>query len=239
MLNNQMLELLNVLAILFPTFMVIFTFRGFFKALVARLMGDDTAYELGFMSLNPLVHINLTGFVAAIVAIFILSLFLSTYMSLVALFVIIILIGAQFTIPTPINENKFKNYSLGIIFVTLVVPITNFLTALLFMYGIKYLPISLLPKYAVVSFKEIFGTIIEISIIFGVLDLIPLPPFDGGRLLRVLLPKSMQHIVDWLERYSFFILLTLFFMPIVKDYFLGAIYLVALLIKVGLAKLVF
>lgn len=239
MLNNQMLELLNVLAILFPTFMVIFTFRGFFKALAAKLMGDDTAYDLGFLSLNPLVHINLTGFVIAIAAIFVLSLFLSTGMSLAALFIVIILIGAQFTIPTPINENKFKHYSLGIIFVTLVVPITNFLTALLFMYGVRYLPLSLLPKYAVMSFVEIFGTIIEFSIIFGVLDLIPLPPFDGGRLLRVIFPQRMQHVVDWLERYSFFILLTLFFMPIIKDYFFGTISVIAFLIKLGLAKLVF
>ncbi len=239
MFNNQMLEMFNVLAVLFPTFLIIFTLRGFFKTLVAKLMGDTTAYDRGFLSLNPLVHINLSGFVVAIVAIFLLSSFLSGYMSFVFLFLIIILIGVKFTISTPINEDNFNNYTLGIILITLIVPVANFLTALLFMYLIKYFPVIFFTKYAYASFINIFRTIIDFVVFFGVLDLIPLPPFDGGRLLRVLLPRKMQGVVDWLEQYSIFILLFLFFTPVVKDYFFGTISAITFLIKYSLALLVF
>ncbi len=239
MFDNKILELFSVLAIIFPAFLLIFTFRGFFKALIANVLGDSTASDNGFLSLNPFVHIDIVGFLSILFVVFFLGGLLSGYVPLVLLFLVIILVGARFTIPVPINENNFKYYKLGLLFMTILVPVLSFLIALIFMYCIKYFPISLVPKYVYTSFIDIFKTIMEFSIFFGVLDLIPLPPFDGGRIIKFLLPIKYEWVYYWLEKYSFFIFLIVFFMPVVSNYFFGMVHILTFFVKYFLTILVF
>lgn len=238
MFNHEMLELLNLLAMIFPAMIVVFTFRGFFKALVSKWMGDNTAYRYGFVTLNPTAHIHVVRLFIVLFVLFFIGGLLSGFMSRAFLVMILILFGARFSIPVPINESNFKNHSLGVIFTTLVAPFGGFLVALFFMYLTKYFPVSLFPLYVYKSFKEVFSVVIEFCVFFGVLDLLPIPPFDGGRLLRVILPKAWQGAVDWLEQYSIFVFLFLFFTPVISNYFFGFIHLFGLLIKIGLSLLV-
>ena len=62
MMQQEFLSLLSDIAILFPVFILVFTFRGFFKALVAKLMGDDTPRQEGFLTLNPIAHATCSTF---------------------------------------------------------------------------------------------------------------------------------------------------------------------------------
>ncbi len=238
MFNSNMLEILNQLAILFPAFLVVFTGRGFFKALAAKIMGDNTAHKYGFLTLNPLAHINLIGLVSVLFIVFFLGGLLSGYVPRSFLFILVILIGARWTIPVPINEHNFKHHSLGVAVTTLAGSLGSFLTALFFMYVAVYFPGRLVPTYVYSSILLVITTIIDFCLFFGVLDLIPIPPFDGGRLLRVILPLSLQGAVDWLERYSLFIFLAIFFLPGLSNYFFGIISLFAFLIKKILISLV-
>ncbi len=239
MFNSHMLEILNQLAILFPAFLVVFTGRGFFKALAAKLVGDDTAYEDGFLTLNPLYHINFIGFISVLFILFFLGGLLSGYVPRSFLFIFVILIGARWTIPVPINEHNFKHHSFGVVVTTLAGPFGSFLTALFFMYVATYFPSNLFPAYVYSSIFLINVTIIDFCLYFGVLDLIPIPPFDGGRLLRVILPSRLQGGIDWLERYSLFIFLAIFFIPGLRKYFFGMITLIVFFMKRFLIGLVF
>ena len=91
----------------------------------------------------------------------------------------------------------------------------------------------------VVTFIQIFDTLIYTALFFGFMDLIPVPPFDGGRLLRYILPRRWQHIVGWLEEYSLYILLILFVMPVVSDIFFGVIATCAFTMKTAMLRVFF
>ena len=239
MLNNQTLELLNDLAILFPAFLLVFTCRGFFKALMAKIMGDDTAQESGFLTFNPVVHVNLFGFLIMLFFIFFLgSLLLGTFPRGM-LFILLILIGVRWTNTVPMDEGNFKNHKLGVILSSLAGPIGNFILALFFLYVLTYFPYQLFPKYVFITLVSIFRAIIELAIFFCVLDLIPLPPFDGGRLLQFILPSSLDYVISWLEEYSVYVLLALFFLPIISDVFLRFLAILSVFVKHILLFLVF
>lgn len=70
---SYLLNSLKSLAIVFPVFIVVFSWRSFAQALVAKLSGDRTAEEEGFLTLNPITHINVTGILILICIILILS----------------------------------------------------------------------------------------------------------------------------------------------------------------------
>ena len=137
------------------------------------------------------------------------------------------------------KEQNFKNRVIGVILTTISGSLGSFLLALFFLYAITYTPFYLFPKYIIVTLIEVFKTIIEMAIFFGILDLIPLPPFDGGRLLEFILPKSLHYIIDWLEEYSIYVLFALFFLPGINNIFFKFIYILSYFIKTILLFLVF
>ena len=239
MLNNKILMLFNDIAILFPVFLLVFTFKGFFQALAAKLMGDDTAQEEGFLTLNPIAHIDIFGLTTTILVFFFVGGLFGDSLPRAILFILLITFGVRWTIPVPIDDRNFKNYRLGGIMTALSGSFGNFVLAAIAIACMKILLALSLPAYASKSLFELIRSTIDLAIIFGVLDLIPLPPFDGGRVLRYALPESKQYIVEWLEQYALFIVLIVFFLPGVSDFFFGTISFLSSLIKRGLFKLFF
>jgi len=239
MASNRILSLLSDVALLFPVFLLVFTFKGFFQALSAKLMGDDTAQQDGFLTLNPLAHIDIFGLTTTILVFFFVGGLLGDSLPRAILFILLITFGARWTVPVTIDDRNFKHYKLGGIITALSGSFGNFVLAAVAIACMKILLAFSLPKYAASTLFELLRTLIDLSIIFGVLDLIPLPPFDGGRVLRYALPESKQHIVAWLEEYSLFIVLVVFFLPGVSDLFFGCISSMSSLIKRGLFKLFF
>lgn len=237
--TNHVLQLLREIAVLFPVFLLVFTFRGFIQALVANLMGDSTAKEEGFLTLNPLAHVELFGLTAMIVIFFSFSSLLGDTIPRSILFILLIILGVRWVYPVPIEENNFKNYRLGGVLTALSGFIGTLILALISVITIRVLLITQIPRYALVSLLEILRTIVDVALFFGILNLIPLPPFDGGKLLRYVLPLSQQHIVNWLEEYALFILLGVFFLPGISDFFFGGISIIAAIIKKILFTLVF
>lgn len=238
MLMNQITDLLSKIAILFPAFLIVFTMRGFCRALSAKLMGDNTAQREGFLTLNPMAHIDFWGVLITLFFIFVIGSFLPDIFTTTFLLILLILLGVRWTNPAPIDESNFKNYKTSVIVTTLSAPFANFFLALFFLYTIKYFPFSLFPHYVFITLIEMFNAIIELTIFFGVLDLLPIPPFDGGRLLQFILPSSAHGTLEWLEENSIYILLILFCLPGISDIFFGLIFLLSVLIKKGLLFLV-
>lgn len=229
--SQKFLAVLNEIAILFPVFLLIFTWRGFFQALVARLMGDDTAQRDGFLTLNPLAHVDLMGMMIIIGVYFVIGGLFFTLIPRALLLMFLVMLGVRWTNQIPIDERLFKHYRLGGTLTSIAGSLGNFILAFFATGCLKLVLRDTLPPYAIVTFVEIFKTVIDISLFFGVLDLIPLPPFDGGRALRYLLPRSSQPIVDRLEEYSLYIFLILFFAPGISDLFFGGIFWTVMNIK--------
>jgi Zn-dependent protease len=229
--SQHILAVINDIALLFPVFLIIFTWRGFIQAFIARTMGDRTAQQNGFLSLNPLAHIDLSGMLIVMGVFFFLGGFFYDVIPRAILLILLIVLGVRWTIPVPIDDTQFTRYRLGGIITSLSGPLSNFLLAFI---ATGLLRLSLwegFPHYIVVTLFEILRTVIDVALFFFVLDMIPLPPFDGGRMLRYLLPQSAQHIVHWLEEYAFFIFLILFFAPGISDIFCGSLISISVVIK--------
>lgn len=230
-LSSNMLQILNLIATLFPVFLLVFTFKGFFQALVAKLMGDSTAQDEGFLTFNPLAHVDIAGLTIVLVVFFLLGGLLGEKIPRSILFIMLIALGVRWTIPVPLNDSNFKNYRLGGILTALSGSLGNFILAFCATVTIKIIFSVGFPRYALVTLLEIFKSVMSVAIFFGLLDLIPLPPFDGGRVLHYALPDSQQHIVAWLEQYALYILLILFFAPGISTIFLQGIALLGGLIE--------
>lgn len=231
MVSSKIFALLNEIAILFPVFLLVFSFKGFIQALAAKSMGDRTAQECGFLTLNPLAHIDLWGFAVVLVVYFFIGIIFNDPLPRNTFFIILITFGARMRIPIPVDDRNFKRHTLGGVLTSLSGSVANFLLAALCILIIKIFLLTHLPKYALISLMEILTTTVDISVLFGLLNLIPMPPFDNGQILHYILPTSKQHIVSWLEEYSFIIFLIIFFAPGISDSFFAILSLLSLAIK--------
>jgi Zn-dependent protease len=237
--KQQFLTMLNLFAMLFPVFLIIFTWRGFVQALVARVMGDRTAQQEGFLTINPLAHIDIVGLTIVIAIFFIIGGLFYTVLPPAILLILLILLGVRWTIPVPIDETQFSNYRLGGILTSLSGSLANFVLAFLSIGLLKVCLIPSFPQYVLITLFQIFDTLIYTALFFGIMDLIPLPPFDGGRLLHYLLPYRLRFIVSWLEEYSLYIFLILFFVPVISDIFFGIIATLATIMKASMTRVFF
>lgn len=231
MISSRVLAILNEIAILFPVFLIIFSFRGFTQALIAKLMGDRTAQQDGFLSLNPLAHMDLFGLCTVLFVYFLIGALFPNPLPSTAFLVVLLLFGARMIIPVPTDERNFKNLKLGGVLTSISGGISNLLLALVIVIIIKALFLFVLPQYVLVSIMGVLTTTLEITILFGLLNLIPLPPFDAGKIWRYILPYSKQYIINWLEEYSLFIFLILFLVPGISDSFFAILSLMSLAIK--------
>jgi Zn-dependent protease len=157
---------------------------------VARRFGDNTAYVLGRVTLNPLKHIDPIGTV------------LLPLMTMVLGGVIF-----GWAKPVPVNFGQLRNPRRDTIWVAGAGPAANFLMAIMW---------TLLFKLAVSTdtyFSEPLSYMakagININIVLMVLNLVPILPLDGGRILGSLLPPRMAWRYSMLEPYGMWILLAL------------------------------
>ncbi len=235
-MKNNLLASINMAAIFLPALILILTFRGFFRAFVAKVMGDDTAYNDGFLSLNPVAHIDLFGLLLIVFVLFVIGGLVPGGFSQTLLLLVLIFMGVRWSYDVPVNENNFKNVRLSMIFVSLAGFLGNCFLAFLLLYVRKYFPFGSLPIHAVDPIDAILVTTIDLSLFFGVFNLIPIYPFDGAVLLSYLLPTSVYNTLQMLQDYAIYILLILF---LFGDVFFRGIGFIAFIIKLFLIHLVF
>jgi Zn-dependent protease len=158
---------------------------------VARLLGDNTAYMMGRVSFNPMRHIDPLGTIAIP-----LLLYFAT--------------GGAFMFgyakPVPVAFRNLRNPRWGTFWVALAGPLCNFVQALL--WGVVGVVL------AVAGVDEPFFTRmaaagVGVNLVLGVLNLFPLPPLDGGRVLTALLPPRQALGLARFEPYGFFIVMAL------------------------------
>ncbi len=231
MMSAKILELLNQIAILLPVLLVLFTFTGFMQALTAKLMGDRTAEHDGFLSLNPFTHLDIFGLIIVFFGYFVIGLITTNQLPNDLFFIILVSLGAKMIVPVPIEAKKFKNYKLGLLVTYLSGCLGSIVLAVGAILFARCLCFFSMPNYVIISIMDIVITIIKLAVLFGILNLIPLPPFNGWRVLQSIIPPSRQHIITWLEKYSLFIFLIIFAVPGINDSFFDVLSRICLTIK--------
>src|SRR5665647_434127 len=158
---------------------------------VARHFGDNTAYMLGRVTLNPIKHIDLIGTIA-------MPLLLYFATSGAFLF--------GYAKPVPVNFSQLRNPKRDMIWVALAGPGANLIQALL--WGIL-LYLLLGADVTEPFFIKMCQGGILVNVVMFVFNLFPLPPLDGGRILVGLLPYKQAALVSRVEPWGFFIVMAL------------------------------
>jgi Zn-dependent protease len=158
----------------------------------ARHFGDMTAAAAGRISLNPIRHIDPVG-----------TLLVPTITMLVGG----ILFG--WAKPVPVDFSRLRNPKRDMFWVAAAGPGANLVMALLWALAIKLSP--LFPAYVATPLVLMGAAGIMINVVLMVLNLLPLPPLDGGRIAVSLLPNNLAMQFAKIEPYGFFILIALLF----------------------------
>ena len=186
-------EFMYWVLIAIPSILVASTVHEYAHGYIAFRLGDATAKAQGRLTLNPIAHIDPIGAIS------------------------MVLFKFGWSKPVPINEYNFLNRERGTALVALAGPVSNILIAIFtslihyfFFKGDNSLIVFLLYTFT------------TINLALAIFNLIPLPPLDGHRIVRALLPKGLRYYWERLENYSIFIILifVLPFSPLSKYLFL-------------------
>ena len=168
---------------------------------VARHFGDNTAYVMGRVTLNPFKHIDPIGTI-------LMPLMLYFATSGAFLF--------GYAKPVPVNFGNLRNPKRDMIWVALAGPGSNFIQAVL--WALVFVGLIATGVSEPFFIKMAKGGVL-VNLVMCAFNLFPLPPLDGGRVLAGLLPRGQaQAFLARIEPYGFFIVMALVLAGVVSKY---------------------
>jgi len=192
-LNRTPLEIILTI----PAILIGFTLHEYAHALVADRLGDKTPRFQGRLTLNPFVHIDIMGFV------------------------MILLVGFGWAKPVQTNPSSYKHYYKDDLKVSIAGPIANLIVA--FVATVLFAIINRL--FSSTDSSNQLITIVytmlvytaQINCMLFILNLIPIPGFDGFHILRDLFPKFFYKIADPMQRFQLIIFVILAVVPVYQN----------------------
>ena len=159
---------------------------------VARMFGDNTAYMLGRVTLNPVKHIDVMG-------------------TIVVPLVILAVTGGRgffgWARPVPVNFNNLRHPKRDMLWVAAAGPVSNVIQALLWAILAKLLSDG--DTRVAMYWLAVAEAGILVNLVFALLNLIPILPLDGGRVLASLLQNKASYAYQRTERYGMIVLIIL------------------------------
>jgi Zn-dependent protease len=213
---NELIQTLAVYAI--PVIFAI-TLHESAHAYVARYFGDDTAYARGRLSLNPMKHIDPVG-------------------TLLIPAVLYLMTGGNFIFgyakPVPIDFGRLRNPKRDMAWVAAAGPVSNFVMALFWMLGSYLLTMMQIAEPFLLKMAE--AGILANLVMFA-LNLFPMLPLDGGRILTSLLPMKQAIQFSRIEPYGFFIVLGLMFLKLFNYWLIPVMIIAETVLRIILSPL--
>ena len=163
----------------------------------ARYFGDFTAEKMGRISLNPLKHIDPFGTIL-----------------LPALTIMVGGVLFGWAKPVPVNFNNLRNPKKDMFWVAAAGPASNLAMAIFWAMLLNYSKHA--PQTAAYFLEVMSLAGISINLVLMVLNLLPMPPLDGGRIAVSLLPNNLAMKLARVEQYGFAILIALMFMGVLS-----------------------
>lgn len=186
--------------ILIPIFMISIGCHEAAHAYAVNYFGDDTPRLQGRLTLNPLAHLDMFGSI------------------------MLLMIGFGWGKSVEYNPNALKNARLSRATMEQIIaaagPMANFVLAFLSVAGLSIIFFS----GALTFLAEAFLISASLNLLLMFLNLIPIPPLDGSKVLRPFLPFPVLKHYDGLAPYGSILLLALFFLPGVSTVFMNGLH---------------
>lgn len=163
---------------------------------VARMLGDPTAWQAGRISLNPVRHIDPVGTIVV---------------PLVLLFSTKLMGGAGLLFgwakPVPVDWSRLRNPKRDMAWVALAGPASNLVMAIVWAIGLRLMAEAGASASDFWARMAIAG--VQVNLVLMALNLVPLPPLDGGRVVCSILPNQLAYRYSRIEPYGILILILL------------------------------
>lgn len=189
---------LSTLLLVAPPILIALTFHEFAHAYAAYRYGDDTAKQLGRLSLNPLRHLDPLGTI------------------------MIFLVHFGWAKPVPVNPYRLKNPRKDMLWISAAGPLANIILALASGLMLRFLlAIKGTPDAHTGTAMELFVFMVimslQINLALAIFNILPIAPLDGSKILSGLLPVGFAKFMGVLERYGPFFLIGLIIIGRVTD----------------------
>lgn len=192
-----MLEYIVNLLYMIPIAVISLSFHESAHGYVSYLLGDPTARNLGRITMNPFKHFDVLGFIC------------------------MVFFRVGWAKPVPVNARYYKNPRAGMAITAAAGPLSNLLLALIGVLGSETAWLFMrgmsegTPAYFAAATVFNFCYLLSLcNISLAVFNLIPVPPFDGSRILYVFLPPKQYFGIMRYERYIMIGVLVLFYLGV-------------------------
>lgn len=180
-------------ALFYVPFLFALCFHEFAHGMVAKWRGDNTAEQLGRLTLNPLAHADLIG----------------TFILPISAVVFGIPFFFGWAKPVPVNVRNLKNVRTDMFWIALAGPASNVLLAIL---ATLFMSVSV--RYQILgSYEEHILKLLQMFILtnlfLAIFNILPLHPLDGGKVLARFLPTSLNYKLEQNEQVTSMILMVL------------------------------
>ncbi len=197
LLNGNIQDFIISMLLSLPIVLLALSLHETAHGFVAHKLGDPTAYNFGRLTLNPIKHIDPIGFIC------------------------MVLFGFGWARPVPVNSRYFKKPKRDMALTALAGPASNILLAVVFGLLLR-LEVTLAPSFIVSNFTYNVVSVlytflylgVQLNVTLAVFNLIPIPPFDGSRIVLALLPSEIYFKIMRYEKYIYIVLLVALFLGV-------------------------
>ena len=182
----------NALMFAVPALICI-TFHELAHGFSAYRLGDNTAKEMGRLTLNPIKHIDIVGLL------------------------MMMFVGFGWAKPVPVNMYNFKHPKWYMALTAFAGPLSNIIltTVVLFLFGFFAAAIARLDAGRVII--DLIYHTAYLSVALAVFNLMPIPPLDGSKVLFSLIPEGLYVKLMRYERYGMILLIIILFVPFFRN----------------------
>ncbi len=179
-----MLQQLYIILLSVPAAFISIAVHESAHGYVSYKQGDPTARNLGRITLNPIKHFDLMGFIC------------------------MVLFHVGWAKPVPVNPRYYRNPRRGMAITAAAGPISNIIMAFIGVIGYELVTLWLITfsevntaYYICVTLYMFFQVFASLNVFLAIFNLIPVPPFDGSRIAYIFMPPKVYFGIMKYERY--------------------------------------